>query len=106
MKALQPKNILQWLAVVSLTAAFALHFTTDYALGGASPLALLLTAAGALLLLRKVELVGNLLLLFAGGALLLFPFLNVAPLLYALLALPILLLGLTQSIRWWQQENN
>ncbi|WP_132053609.1 hypothetical protein [Pseudocnuella soli] len=106
MKAFQQKNILKWLAVASVAAAFVVHFSTDYAIGGASPLALLLTATGALALMKKAELVASLLLLFAGGSLLIFPFLNVAPPVYTFLSLPMLVLGLIQSISWWQQENN
>ena len=104
MNALKLSAGLKWLSLGALAVAFAVHCFTDYALGGASPLGLLLTAAGGWLLQQKVALVGNLLLLFAGGALVLFPFLNEAPIVYTFLGLPLLVYGLSSALQWWRKE--
>lgn len=95
-------NALKWLSPAALAAAFAVHFLTDYALGFASPLALLVVALIGWLLQHKQQLVGNLLLLLAGFALIVFPATNHAPAAYSFLALPIFVQGIFGLLHWWK----
>ena len=104
MNTLKLSSGMKWLCLAALLGAAALHFGTDYSLGGASPLALLLTASAGWLLRTRFSLAGNLLLLLAGGALLLFPFMNIAHFAYTLLALPVAALGLIGTLAWWHEQ--
>lgn len=95
---------LKWLSLLALAAAFVVYATTDFSLGGSSPLGLLLVAAGGWILQLKERLVGYLLLFFAGGSLLVFPFLYDAPFAYAPLTLPIALFALKGLLQWWKDD--
>lgn len=104
MNALLLPARLRWLSLAALALAFVVYFTTDFALGGSSPLPLLLTIGGGWLLRLKEPIGGNLLLGFGGAALLVFPFLFEAPLVYTLLALPMAVDGGKGLWNWWITE--
>lgn len=101
MNALLLPARLRWLSLAALAVAFVVYFTTDFSLGGSSPLALLLAIAGGWLLRLKEPIGGNLLVGFGGAALLVFPFLYEAPFGYSLLALPVVLDGGKGLWNWW-----
>lgn len=95
---------LRWLSLASMAVAYVVYFTTDFALGGASPLALLLNISGGWLLRFKEPIGGNLLVGFGGAALLVFPFLYEAPFGYSLLALLLVVDGGKGLWDWWHAE--
>jgi hypothetical protein len=97
---------LKWLTLAAIAAAFAVYGTTDFSIGGATPLGLLLAAAAGWVLHHKVSLVSNLLLFFSGCSLIAFPFLFEAPFIYTFLAFPLAIYGLAGLISWWGKEGN
>lgn len=104
MNALLLPARLRWLSLAALAVAFVVYATTDFSLGGSSPLALLLTIGGGWLLRFKEPIGGNLLVGFGGAALVVFPFLFEASLWYCLLALPIAVDGGKGLWSWWNTE--
>lgn len=97
---------LKWFSLASLALAFVVYATTDFSLGGSSPLGLLLVITGGWLLRLKEPIGGNLLLMFGGAALLAFPFLFEAPIWYLPLGVPIAADGVKGLWKWWGTEED
>ena len=101
MKAFIINTTIKASAVLGLTGAFVLYFILETEAQSSSPLALLLMAAMGLLIVKRQELIGNLLLTLAGAALLVHPFMYATSIGYLLGGLPLVIAGAVGLFWWW-----
>lgn len=88
-------------ALLGLTGAFVLYFGLKSEVQTSSPLALLLTVALGLLIVKRQELIGNLLLTLGAAALLVHPFMFATSIGYMIAGIPLFVAGTVGLFRWW-----
>ncbi|MBI1341997.1 MAG: hypothetical protein GC171_03575 [Terrimonas sp.] len=92
------------LAGASLSACFILYLLTGAEHQAASPLALIIIACVGWFFGFQWKLAGSILVLFAGTALVIHPFLFSTSYWYSIFALPLSVVGVLGFISWWKQN--